>query len=445
MNRKQLLALIVLGVVLGALGIWAYKKKQEPYESSTKRMGEKVVPNFPINDVTAISIKTRDANCNLVKKNEVWVVQERAGYPANFGNVSDLLRKVWDLKVAKPVRVSQTRLGQLELLPPEKSPSTLVEFKKADGKPATSLLLGKKHERESRGDQQFGGGSWPDGRYVMVGNDIQSVALISEPFSNVEPKPEEWLNKDWFKVEKLKSISVVSTNATNNWTLSRESETNEWKLADTKAGEQIDSGKISGVTGALSYPNFNDVATNSAPEATGMNKPTVTAKLETFDGFTYDVKVGNKSGTDDNYFFQVAVNGSVKKERTAGKDEKPEDKAKLDKEFKEKADKQEEKLKTEKNFSNWTYIVSKYTIDPLLKERKDLMQEKKEETKPTEKKEEVPPPTGTSSSSKTEPPPPPGLPNFLPEPLVKPPPPKPSATITNTGASAKPAEKPASK
>jgi hypothetical protein len=83
---------------------------------------------------------------------------------------------------------------------------------------------------------------------------------------------------------------------------------------------------------------------------------------------------------------QVAASGTVQKERTPGKDEKPEDKEKLDKEFKEKQDKLEEKLKNEKSFANWTYVVSKWTIDPLLKERKDFMQEKKEET-PADKKE----------------------------------------------------------
>lgn len=421
MNRKQLVSLIILGVVLGALGLWAYKKRQEPYESSTTRMGSKVVPSFPINDIASITIKTRDATCNLVKKNEVWTVQERGGYPANFGNVSDLLRKVWDLKVAKPVRVAQLRLGQLELLPPDKSPSTLVEFKKADGKPATSLLLGAKHMREARGDSPMGGGAWPDGRYVMVGSDLQSIALVSESMSNVEPKPEEWLNKDWFKVEKLKAISVLSTNATNNWKLSRDSETNDWKLADAKAAEQIDTGKISGVTGALSFPNFNDVATNSAPEQTGINKPAVTAKLETFDGFVYDAKVGNKVG-DDTYNFQVAVSGNVARERTPVKDEKPEEKAKLDKEFKEKQDKQEEKLKNEKSFGNWTYVVSKWTIDPLLKERKDLLQEKKDEKKEepqtTEKKDDPKPPTTATPAPKPKPAPP--LPPPLPDSDTKP-------------------------
>jgi len=287
-------------------------------------------------------------------------------------------------------------------LPPDKAPSTLVEFKDKSGKAVASLLLGAKHMKESPANSPYGGGAWPDGRYVMVGNDLKSVALVSDALSNLEPKPEDWLNKDWFKVEKLRSISVTTTNATNNWKLSRESETNEWKLADAKASEQLDTGKSSGATSALSSPTFNDVATNAAPEQTGLDKPLV-AKLETLDGFTYDIKVGHKVAPDkEDYYLQVAVAATPPKERTADKDEKPEDKTRLDKEFQEKVDKLKEKLKTEKAFEKWTYIVSKWTIDPLLKERKDLLAEKKEEPKKDE--------PNTSSSKPTDVSPPVKLP-----------------------------------
>jgi putative NADH-flavin reductase len=90
---------------------------------------------------------------------------------------------------------------------------------------------------------------------------------------------------------------------------------------------------------------------------------------------------------------QVAVSGNFAKERAPGKDEKPEDKEKLDKEFKDKLAKHEEKLKNEKRFEQWVYIVPKYTVEPLLKGRQELL---KEEPKAEEKKEE------TTSSSSTE-------------------------------------------
>jgi hypothetical protein len=380
MNKKQLTLLIVLAVVLGGLGWVAYRKQQDPYKQSTAKMGGKLLPDLPINDVTHVAIQHTNVQVNLVKKGETWTVKERGDYPANFGNLSDFLRKLWELKVAKPVTVGPSRLATLDLVAPDKGNGTLVELKDAAGKPLQSVLLGAKHMRESSGDAGFGGGSWPDGRYVMVGTNLQSVALVTEAFSNIEPKPEDWINKDWFKVEKHKTITLTS--ATNSWKLARETETGEWKLADAKPGEQLDTGKSSGVTSALSFPSFNDVAVDPKPDQTGLDKPVV-AKIETFDGFEYTLKVGSTNSAE-NYHVQIAVTSNLPKERTPGKDEKPEDKERLDKEFKEKTDKLQEKLKTEKAYDKLTYLVSKWTIEPLLKERKDLLAEKKEEPKPAE-------------------------------------------------------------
>src|SRR5439155_670287 len=143
----------------------------------------------------------------------------------------------------------------------------------------------------------------------------------------------------------------------------------------------------------LSYPSFTDVVSPQAkPEETGMDNPLV-AKIETFDGFNYTVKIGKKTA-EDNYYLSMNVSADLPKERTPGKDEKPEDKEKLDKEFKEKVSKLDEKLKEEKAYEKWTYLVSKWTVDPLLKERKDLLVEKKEE--PKKEETEKPPQTGAA-------------------------------------------------
>ncbi len=206
------------------------------------------------------------------------------------------------------------------------------------------------------------------------------------------------MNKDIFKVEKLKSVTVTHPAGTNSWKVYRETENGELKLADPQGEEKLDTSKSSSVGSALSYPSFTDVLSPQAkPEETGLDHPT-TAKLETFDGFTYTVNIGKKTN-DDNYPLTVSVTGEFAKERTPGKDEKPEDKEKLDKEFKDKLAKLEEKLKTDQAFGKWTYLVSKWTIDPLLKERKDLLVDKKDEKKadaqPTETKVGEPKPGET--------------------------------------------------
>ena len=390
MNRKQLTLLIVIGVVLGGLGYYVYNKKQSSYErGATVEEGQKVlqgVAQSAINDVARITIRQHTNELNLARQGEGWTVNERGGYAANFNNISDLLRKIWDLKVTRPVEVGPSRLPQLKLT---KTESTVVEMKDENSKPIAALTLGLQASKEAREDSQFGGGSFPNGRYVMRGDDAKTVALVSDPL-NVETKPEDWLNKDWFKVEKVKSVSIVTTNATNNWKLSRETESGEWKLADAKPGETVDSGKASGLNFLLSSPSFNDVIVNAKPEATGLDKAS-TARIETFDGFAYTLKLAPLPSGEENYALQMNVAGNFPKERTPGKDEKPEDKEKLDKEFADNRKKLDEKLKNEKKFEKWTYTVAKWTLDNLLKERKDFLAEKKEEPKPGD----APKPTAT--------------------------------------------------
>jgi hypothetical protein len=392
MNRKQFVILFVVGLIAGVVGWRVSQQKRESFKTSDTG-AQKLIPNFPINDVAQVRIKQSSGEVNLVKKDDLWRVKERGEYPANFTELGDFLRKVQDLKTIEEVKVGPSQMGRLELNSPDKGGSntaTVVEFKDAKGGSVKSLMLGKKYSKSAPDDSPMGGGGFPVGRYVMVPGGESKVWLINDALSQVEAKPENWLNKDFFKVEKLKSISVTHPVATNSWTLTREKEGGDLKLADAKEGENLDTGKASGAGYALSSPSFNDVLVEPKPEETGLDKP-ITAKLETFDGLIYNVKLG-KAIKEENYPLQIAVEGNLPKEREAGKDEKPEDKEKLDKEFKEQQTKLEEKLKSEKKFEKWTYLVAKWSVDPLLKERKDLLAEKKEE-KPDDKKDAAAPAT----------------------------------------------------
>ncbi len=378
MNLKQLSILIVLVALLGGLGYYLYKDDQaKRYAPQTSASGQKLLGEFPLNDVAQIIIKSQQGEVNLAKSDDLWKVKERNQYPANYGEIHDLLRKMWELKGVQEVKVGPTQFGRVELLTPDKGTNsgTLVEFKDKSGKLLKSVLLGKKHMRQSEGAPGPMGdsGGWPNGRFILVqGEATPKVWIISEAFSNLEPKADSWLNKDFFKVEKLRSASVTTTNATNNWKLFRETEGGELKLADKKAGEELDSSKASGVGSLLSWPSFTDVLPPDAkPETTGMDKP-VEAVLETFDNFTYTVKVG-KYTNDENFTLQVKVAANIPAERTPGKDEKKEDKDKLDKEFKEKNDKLKEKLKQEQACEKWTYVVSKWTVDQVLKPRSEFI------------------------------------------------------------------------
>src|SRR6267378_1978387 len=309
MNSKQLVILLLLVVVVGGAGLILRQRQSASWESTNPTVGKKLLGDLPVNDVAHIAIKQGTNELDLVKKDDLWRVRERGDYPANYSEISEFLLKIRDLKIVQSEKVGPSQLPKLWLVPGQGTNSALVvEFKDQSEKPIRTLLLGKKHMK--KGDRRpspygdMGEEGWPDGRYVKVGSDSESVAVISDALANIEPKPDQWLNKDFFKVEKVRSIAVSFPNATNSWKLTRETETGEWKLADAKPEEKLDSAKASGVSNPLSSPSFVDVMIGGPPEQTGLDKPTTIA-LETFDNFSYTVKVGTK--TNDNYTFTMSV------------------------------------------------------------------------------------------------------------------------------------------
>lgn len=384
MNRKQFGILIVLLIVLGGAGWLVQRAHNRAAEAGEQGTGRKLLgDSFPINDVAHISIKQGTNEVNLVKKDDVWRVSERKDYPANFSQISDFLVKASDLKIVQVEDIGPSQLPRLELATGQGTNSgTVVDLKNKDDKSIKRLTLGKKLMGKSPEGQQFGfQGDMPDGRYVMVsGNDKQAL-LISDPLTSIEPRPDQWLNKDFFKIERPKIISVTYPGAagTNSWKITRETDSGDWKLVDAKADEKLDAARASDVSSPFASPSFNDViAPGSSTSESGLDKPTVVT-VDTFDDLTYTVNIGSKK--DDAYCLTMSVATHFPKERVLTKDEKPEDKAKADKAWAERLKQIEDKVQQAKKYENWTYLVPTWNVDPVLKNRKDLLAVKKDETK----------------------------------------------------------------
>jgi hypothetical protein len=385
MNRKQFIILLVVVAVIGAAGLMVHQRNQQSWQNAGDTIGQKLLPNLAINDIAQIHIQSGTNTLNLAKPDDHWKVSERGNYPADFSKISDLLLKLADLKVVQSEQIGPSQLGRFELLSPDSGTNsgTLVEFKDKSGKTLNTLLLGKKHLQKPPANSQFGGmggEGWPDGRYVMVGTGAKSVDVISDPLEAVEPQPAQWLNKEFLSIQKPRTIAVQFPEATNSWKLTRDSETNEWQLAEAKPGEKLDSTKISSVTSPFSSASFSDATPRKSDIATNRTVLTV----ETLDGFTYVANIGAKK--DDDYPVTFAISAKLPTERVAGKDEKPDEKTKLDKAFADEKTKLTEKLAKETQFTNWVYQLPAYSVDQILKTRSQLLVEpKKETTTPPEK------------------------------------------------------------
>jgi hypothetical protein len=246
-----------------------------------------------------------------------------------------------------------------------------VEFKDTQGKRLAALRFGKKYMRES--NQSFAQGrSFPAGRYVMPEDNSHQVTLVAQAFQQVDNKPERWLNRDFIKIEKPVLVACAGLDPTMTWKLEKEHASTDWKLTDLKPGEQLDQTKAKQVGSAAgNLSSFTDVlAPDAAVSVTGLDKPVVFTIMNE-DGFTYVLKVGKKN--NESYPITIAVSANLLTLRTPGKDEKPEEKTKLDKEFQTKQETLGKKLTKEKAFEGRPFLVSKYTIEQLEKKRADLL------------------------------------------------------------------------
>jgi hypothetical protein len=387
MNRKQFVILLVLLAVLGGAGLLVQNHHNTATDTGAKEEGGKLLgDHFPINDVAAISIQQGTNELNLVKVDELWRVRERNNYPADFSKISGFLVKAADLKILQTEQVDATDLPRLQLAAAGQGNDAGISLtlKDKDGKALKALTLGKSHFQKAAQKSQFGGEeNYPDGRYVLAGDDARDVILLGDPLSEAEPKPEQWLNKDFFKVERPKTVAVEYPDATNSWKISRDNESGDWKLVGLKPGQTENTTNLPSVTSPFAAPSFDDVmAPSTKPEQTGLDKPS-TITVDTFDDFTYTVKVGKKSG--DRYPITMTVVANFPKERIPAKDEKPEDKDKADKAWKDRQKTLEGNLKQAEAYQNWIYLVPGWSLDSLLKQRNDLVMVKPAEPKPAAK------------------------------------------------------------
>lgn len=363
MNRKQLLLVLAALVILGSAGLILINQHRESWNGSGTKMGDKVLPEFHPNDVAAIHIKDANGELNLIHKNDLWRVQEREDYPANFGRISDILIKLQGLKVVEAETVGASQLAHVSLDEPGTSRGgTLVEFKDGRGKTLTALLLGRKHMREQGESSHSITAGEADGRYILVRSDPKNVLLVPDALASLAPSPEIWLSKDFFKVERPKSITLTATNETDSWKLTRENDSAPWTLADGKPGEFLDTNKASRIASVLNSVTFSDVIPADAGTAADLEKP-MTMEVETFDGFAYTLKIARVSENSDH--LTVAVTARI----PAGQNEKL-----------------QEKLRQEQALASWVYVVNSWILDPLTQTRAQLLQGYRDEKLAAESK-----------------------------------------------------------
>ena len=371
MNRNQFLAVLAALVVLVAGGAGVAWWKRSAYEAADTRVGQRLLEGFKVDEVAQVDVADAQGTVTLVRGEGGWSVKERGGFPADVEPIRDLLVKLHELKVVQAEGLTDAIKPRMQLAAPgagakPEETGTLVELKGRDGKSVAKLVLGKQAMKEARAPGL--GVGIPSGRYVWVAADPQRVNVVSEPFASIAAKPQEWLAKELLRLERPKSLTVVGPDGRERWSVSKDNEAGDWKLA---AAGKFNTGKAQDAASALYGLRIADAAAGVRDADAGLDKPTL-VRATTFEGWTYEVRIG-KPAPGGRHYVKTSVTGAAPEARTPAADEKPEDKEKNEKAFADRKELLAAKLAREKAVAGQTVLVESSSLEPLLRDRAALL------------------------------------------------------------------------
>jgi hypothetical protein len=373
--KKSLILLLLLAGLVGLAVVT--KNKKEARLSENLRRGvstrEYLLPELDVNAIKTVKIKDKSGEVTLKQGTEQWAVEERGGYGVDFGKISQALMDLRETKIAGKQLLGEGAWKDENVLEPAEGVTegagVLVKLLNEQGGELASFVVG--------GDVQVSGGNssqmgqMPQ-KLIRIPQDKGILWMVASDVGSLVAKPEEWLDKAFVAVQNMATLTVTAPVAEDSWKVSRASkDLTDYTLDGLKEGEEFDTAKLT-LASLLSTASFNDVKPKG--EAAELMKTASKATITTFDGFTYDVQVAKQSKDGaDKYFMTVAVKADLPKERTPGKDEKEEDKKRLDDEFAATQKTLTEKLEKEKKLENWVFEVAEYTVNNLLVRRADLI------------------------------------------------------------------------
>jgi len=123
MNRKQFFILLAALAVVTTAGLLVLNRHKQSWFVRETKAGEKLLPNFPPNDVAAIHIKS-SLDLNIENKDGVWRVRERGNYPANYEHIKSLLVRIKDIKIVQSDEIGPSQRPRIELGDPATGPGS---------------------------------------------------------------------------------------------------------------------------------------------------------------------------------------------------------------------------------------------------------------------------------------------------------------------------------
>lgn len=346
MNARLAAILIVLLAVLGGGALLYHQQGRSQRPADSAALGQPLLKGLKAAQVSAIQIREPKATLTLERKDERWVVVERAGFPADLDKVRDFVIKAIELKIGQFEAIGEKDRARLNL----DASGALVDFNDAQGKPLARFIAGRKYfKREPENADKATG----DGRFVLLPDDLGHVIVVSNPLTQATARSAEWISRSGLAVDQVKSLEVRPAEG-NGWKIEREGDNAEWKLDGAKPPEKLEITRANAAAYSLASLDLADVAPRDAQD-TGLDTPALLTAA-TFDGLSYTIRIGKLVG--EQHYVAISVAGEPKAE---GKDAEARNR------------KLAERLAREKALAGHVLLVAKSRLDDVLRPRAELL------------------------------------------------------------------------
>lgn len=373
MKPRTIAVLWLIAAILGATIAFIKFREGNADQATTNRApGQTLLENFPIEEISTIQIAGADSSVTLTKNEDSWTVAERDNYPANFSNIKELLFSLKDLEVTQGIEAGSSiapRFGMDEDSPDPETRGLIATFKKASGEELAGITFGKSLEAAT--SSQYGGGI--TGRYVRNHADDSGFYAVSEPFGILSSAPKDWLKDTLIQIEKIQSISLTLPGSEKiDWEITRPEETTEFTFSEAYPGVKLDKTAANPLASVFSALRIDDLIPASDLEEIATPEKLQTAKVTTFEGFTYTITLQPKKDTDS-YLITMEIDGQIPAERKKVDSEKKEETEQLDKAFSDRKKALTEHLEATRSLQGRTLEIQKFKVNPILKNRAALI------------------------------------------------------------------------
>jgi hypothetical protein len=308
LNARVAAILVVLLAVLGGAALLYQREQGARRPDNAATLGRTLLKDLQAADIATIRIVEPKASLTIQRKDDRWVIAERADFPADTGKVREFVLKVIGLKIGQSEPLGEKDRGRLNL----DASGTRVELKAADGKDLGVFTVGRKYfKREVDNPAK----AIPDGRFVALPSEVGTAYLVGDPLTQAAANSAEWIDRTSFQVEKVKTLDLRFP-AGGAWRIERSGDNAEWKLAGAKPGEKLDVSRANAASYSLQLLELADVAPKDVAD-TGLDKP-IAIDATTLEGLSYAIKVGRLAG--DNYYVSFTSSGNHKAEDKAARE-----------------------------------------------------------------------------------------------------------------------------